>query len=374
MRIAVNTRLLLPNKLDGIGWFTYHTLNRITTQLPEIEFIFFFDRPWSEEFVFSKNVTPVALFPQARHPFLYYLWFEVAIPKALKKYKADLFLSPDGYLSLSTEVPQVGVMHDLNFEHYPADLPFLTRKYYQHYFPKFARKAKRLATVSEFSKDDIVNCYRIDPSKIDVVYNGVNEMYAPVDDVIKDRVRLKFTNGCPYFIFVGMLHKRKNIANLLRAYDEFRKSENSDIKLLIVGHRKWWSDDMENAYNGMQYKNDVVFVGRQPIQDLIQLVASADVMLYVSTFEGFGVPIIEAMRCEVPVITSNVTAMAEVSGDAALLVDPFSITSISSAMIRVHRDGELRNTLIAKGKERSRIFSWDKSASLLWDCIEKALH
>ena len=374
MRIAVNTRLLLPNKLDGIGWFTYHTLNRITTQHPEMEFIFFFDRSWSEEFVFSKNVTPVALFPQARHPFLYYLWFEVAIPKALKKYKADLFLSPDGYLSLSTEVPQVGVMHDLNFEHYPADLPFLTRKYYQHYFPKFARKAKRLATVSEFSKDDIVNCYRIDPSKIDVVYNGVNEMYAPVDDVIKDRVRLKFTNGCPYFIFVGMLHKRKNIANLLRAYDEFRKSENSDIKLLIVGHRKWWSDDMENAYNGMQYKNDVVFVGRQPIQDLIQLVASADVMLYVSTFEGFGVPIIEAMRCEVPVITSNVTAMAEVSGDAALLVDPFSITSISSAMIRVHRDGELRNTLIAKGKERSRIFSWDKSASLLWDCIEKALH
>ena len=179
MRIAVNTRLLLPGKLDGIGWFSYHTLSRITKAHSDIEFLFLFDRPWTEEFVFADNVTPVAIFPQARHPFLYYLWFEYAIPIALEKHKADLFLSPDGYLSLSTTTPQVGVIHDLNFEHYPADLPFLTRKYYRNYFPRFARMAKRLATVSEFSKQDIVQQYKVDPSKIDVVFNGVDERFVP---------------------------------------------------------------------------------------------------------------------------------------------------------------------------------------------------
>src|SRR5689334_22671081 len=113
-----------------MGWFAYHTLKNLTRTHPQVEFIFLFDRPWSEEFIFNDNVKPEALFPQARHPFLYYLWFEHAVPAALKKHKADLFLSPDGYLSLNTSVPQLPVIHDLNFEHYPGDLPFWSRHYY----------------------------------------------------------------------------------------------------------------------------------------------------------------------------------------------------------------------------------------------------
>src|SRR5690606_7224010 len=117
MRIAVNTRLLLKGKLEGIGWFTYQTLERIVKQHPEHEFIFFFDRPYDRSFVFASNVTPVVLSPQARHPVLFYLWFELGIPRLLRKYKADLFLSPDGFSSLSTKVPTCLVIHDLAFEH-----------------------------------------------------------------------------------------------------------------------------------------------------------------------------------------------------------------------------------------------------------------
>ena len=146
IHIAVNTRLLLPGKLDGIGWFTYHTLQKITADHPEVSFTFLFDRPWSQEFIFGKNVHPAALFPQARHPFLYYWWFQYSVPSALRKLNADLFLSPDGYLSLRTDVPQLAVIHDLNFEHYPGDLPALTSRYYRHFFPKFARKADRKST------------------------------------------------------------------------------------------------------------------------------------------------------------------------------------------------------------------------------------
>jgi glycosyltransferase involved in cell wall biosynthesis len=372
-RIAVNTRLLLPGRLDGMGWFTYHTLRNLTHKHPEVEWHFIFDRPWQEEMIFTDRVQPVKAWPQARHPFLYYLWFEWSIPKVLKRIQADLFLSPDGYLSLSADTPQLAVMHDLNFEHYPHDLPWLTRNYYRHYFPKFAHKAARVATVSEFSKTDIARCYSIDPSKIDVVYNGVNELYQPLPETEKEKVRHEFSSGSPYFLFVGMLHQRKNIANLLRAFDDFRSRQETSIKLMIVGHRKWWTDEMESVYQAMSFRDEVIFLGRLPVETLVRVTAAARVMMYASTFEGFGVPIIEAMRCGVPVITSEVTSMPEVSGGAALLVDPFSVSSISKAMTELTSNDELYEMLAAKGQLRSREFSWDRTSELLWNSIEKCL-
>ena len=135
MKIAVNTRLLLPNKLDGIGWFTYENLKIITQAHPEHEFIFLFDRKFSDELIFSDNITPEIIYPQSRHPLLWYWWFEHSVPNALRKHKADLFLSTDGYLSLNTDTPQVNVIHDINFKHHPKDLPFLVRHYYNFYFP-----------------------------------------------------------------------------------------------------------------------------------------------------------------------------------------------------------------------------------------------
>jgi len=372
MKIAVNTRLLLSDKLDGIGWFTYHVLRHLTTDHPEVEFVFFFDRPWNKEFIFNRNVTPVRLFPQARHPFLYYLWFEHAVPRALKKHNADLFLSPDGYLSLSTRVAQIGVIHDLNFEHHPNDLPFLTRWYYRYYFPQFALKAKRIATVSEYSKKDIVHCYGVNENKIDVVYNGVNDIYQPLSEPEKIKTRNKLTQGNPYFLFVGMLHPRKNITGLLKSFEQFKQTDIKNFKLVIVGKKMWWTTEMETLFESMKFKNEVIFTGSQPVGELKNIVASAHAMTYVSSFEGFGVPVIESMRCGIPVITSNVTSMPEISGDAALLVDPFNTGSISEAMTKIVHDDNLWNKLAAAGIERSKLFSWKKTSGLMWETIVKA--
>ena len=167
MIIAVNTRLLIHGKLEGIGWFTFETLSRITRDHPEHQFLFVFDRPFSPEFIFSGNVTPIVLSPPTRHPVLWYIWFELQIPRILKKYKADLFFSPDGYLSLQTKVRQLAAIHDINFAHRPKDLPWLKAKYYNYFFPLFARKAQRIVTVSSFSKEDIHKTYHIGNDKID---------------------------------------------------------------------------------------------------------------------------------------------------------------------------------------------------------------
>jgi len=291
------------------------------------------------------------------------------VPKALKKIKADIFLSPDGYLSLSTNVKSITVIHDLNFEHYPEQLPILVRKYYKYYFPKFAHKASRIATVSESSKSDIAKTYQIPKDKIEVVYNGANENYNPIDEDEQIKCRQKYTGGSPYFLYVGSLLPRKNIANLFRAFDSFKADNENDIKLLIIGEKKWWTSEIKNAYEKMRFKEDVIFKGHTSPNELKFIIPSALAVTYVSFFEGFGIPIIEAMRSGVPVVTSNVSCMPEIAGGAALLADPFSVESIAEELKKVATDENLRSELRTKGLEHAGRYSWDSTAEKLWNCI-----
>lgn len=373
MRIAVNTRLLLHDKLDGIGWFSVETLKRITQNHPEHEFFFFFDRKPSPEFIFSKNVKPIVLHPQARHPILWFLFFEFSTTYALRKYKIDLFLSPDGWISLSSNTPTLTVIHDLNFEHYPNFLAKSHQWYMKFFFHRFAQHATRIATVSEFSKQDIVETYNVQSSKVDVVYNGSHANYHPYSNDVQMTIRNKYTNGNPYFIFIGTIIMRKNLANLFRAFDKFKAQDSQSIKLVIVGSKKWWKGEIEDSYNAMKHKDDIVFLGRVKPDELGMLLSSALALTYVSFFEGFGIPILESFYAETPVITSKTTSMPEVAGDAALLVDPFSIEEIVDAMKQVATNPELRKQLIEKGKIRRNDFSWDISANNLWNSILKTI-
>jgi len=372
MRIAVNTRLLIKDKLDGIGWFTYETLKRICSLHPEHDFIFLFDRPWDPEFIFEINVYPVVIGPPARHPFLWFIWFEFSVPRALKKHKADLFLSPDGYLSLRTRVPSISIIHDINFFHRPKDLPLLSRWYYNYFFPKFAGKARRIGTVSEFSKKDIVKSYGISPGKIDVMHNGANEIYKPGNNLEQRHCWDLISGSKPYFIFIGTIHPRKNLSNLLLAFDLFRKASAKEFKLVIVGAKFFLNSDLEKIYDKMQFRNDVIFAGRLGPIELASTLASAEALTFVPHFEGFGIPVIEAMYCDIPVIASNVTSLPEVAGDAALFVDPNDIEDIALAMKRIVFEPGLKEELIEKGRIQRTKYSWDKTAEKLWEMIEKA--
>ncbi len=371
MRIAVNTRLLLKGRLEGLGRFTNETLKLITRSHPEHQFYFLFDRSFDKEFIFSDNVTPIVINPPARHPVLWHVWFEISLPKVLKKINPDLFLSPDGFLSLKSNVPSLPVIHDLNFVHNPDHLARSHSWFYNRYFPKYAQKASRIATVSAFSKQDIVEQYGIDESKIDVVYNGVSERFSPLNEQSKTLVRTKWTHARPFFIYVGAIHQRKNIERMLLAYDLFRSKTEQAYRFVVVGNKKWWTSQMQETLDSMKFKAEVVFTGRVSDQDLNDLMGAALTNVYVSTFEGFGIPIIEAFQSGVPVITSNVTSMPEIAGDAALLVDPLNTESIASAMQEVAFSDSIRLNLVKKGLERARYFTWEQTANLLWNSIEK---
>lgn len=374
MRIAVNTRFLLPGRLEGIGWFTYHTLKILTEKHPGIQFTFLFDRTWDSKFVFGPNVTPVRLYPPARHPLLWYWYFEHSVHAYLQKHRHDVFLSPDGYLSLRhCSTPQVAVIHDINFEHHPEFVPPLVRRYYRHFFPRYAHKARRIATVSEWSKNDLINTYGVDAAKIDVVYNGASDIFKPISEAEKQSVRERVSEGKPYFIFIGAFNPRKNIEGLFRSFDLYCQKHNTDHRLVVVGEKMHWTSRMEETYNAMQHRDKVLFAGRKQGEELNQLLASAEALWFVSHFEGFGIPVVEAFRAGVPVITSTATSLPEVGGDAALYCPSTDVEHIAHAMHLITSDRSLRHSLIEKGAKRAREFTWEKTADRLWNCVLSAI-
>jgi glycosyltransferase involved in cell wall biosynthesis len=315
----------------------------------------------------------VVLPPPTRHPLLYRIWFEWMLPRALRRHKAELFVSPDGFLSTRTAIPQLAVMHDLNFEHYPADLPAAYSKYYRTWFPRFAKKAARIVTVSEFSKQDIVTRYEVEPDRIDVVHNGVGDIFSPLSTAERTAAMDRFTQGRRYLVCVGSLHPRKNTANLLAAFDLLAANV-PDVQLLIVGERMFQDARMERVLAAMKHADRVVFAGRLGQADLRLAMGAAVALAYVSYFEGFGIPVAEAMKCGVPVIAAKATSLPEVAGDAAVYCDPFDPADIARAMHSVLDDAALRSWLIDTGLERAQRYTWDRTADGLWASIEKMIH
>jgi len=341
--------------------------------MPEHRFIFFFDRPFNDDFIYGPNVQGVVLSPQARHPVLYQAWFEWAVPRKLKEVQADLFFSPEGYLSLRSSVPSINVIHDINFLHHPEMLDRAHRWHFNRYFPRYAEKAKHVITVSEYSRQDILKHYNIAEDKMSVVYNGVSDAFVPINAIEKARVRSEKSNGAPYFVFVGSLHPRKNITRLIKAFDVFKTKTGLPHRLLIVGKRAFLNKEMDSAYESLAHRKDVIFTGRLEEDDMIETVASAQAMVFVPLFEGFGMPIIEAYSCGVPVIASDISALPEIAGESALLVDPLSSEAIADAMTLIAQDENRRDALGAAGKERARSFDWNLAATEIATIIRTQL-
>lgn len=370
MRIAVNARFLLKNRLEGIGLFTHEVIRRMVKQYPEHQFFFFFDRPFDPNYVFGTNVTPVVLFPPARHPFLFIWWFEWSIRRALKKFKADVFLTPDNFLSLGTDVKTVLVTHDLAHVHYPNQVSFLQRLYYQFFTKKFNEKASHIVAVSEFTKTDLIRLYGIAPAKISVSGNGCRDIFKPLQPVEIQTVRKEFAEGEYYFYYIGAVHPRKNVHRLIAAFDQFKAKTALPHKLLIAGRFAWHAGEVKAAFDSAKFKADIHFMGYVSDEDSAKLMGAATALVYVSLFEGFGVPVLEAMYAEVPIVTSNVSSLPEVAGDAALLVDPTSVEEIAEAMRRVSSDDKLCQILIDNGRSQRTKFDWQRATGVVYAALQ----
>ena len=370
MKIAVNTRFLLKDKLEGIGRVTYELLTRMVANHPEDDFIFLFDRPYDDSFIFADNVKPVHVFPPARHSYLWYWWFEMSVPRILKKEKPDVFFSPDGYCSLATAIPTVMITHDIAHVHYPDQLPDWALKYYNKYVPKFLERADQVIAVSKATKKDLAKTYSIDASKIEVIYNGCGAGFFPIDKNTQQDIRNKYTDGEPYFFYIGSINPRKNIHRLIEAFDFFKKQSTSKTKLLLGGRFAWKPEIIQNAFENSSYKDDIRFLDYVEKEELPKILGSAKALTYVSMLEGFGIPLVEAMYSEVPIITSNVSSMPEVVGQAALLVDPLNVNYIANALLEMDSNKALQKELVQKGRVERKRFDWDVAAKQVYDLLK----
>ncbi len=368
MRIAVNARFLIENKLEGIGWYSFEVLKRIVENHPEDQFLFLFDRPYSTQFIFGKNVEARIVNPPARHPLLWYLWFEWSLPRIIEEWKADVFFSPDGYGSLSLNLPQYIVVHDLAYMHYPKQIPWMVYRFYKWFVPRYIHKAEHIFSVSNATKKDIVNQFGIHDEKISIAYNGCKEIFKPIDSERKQELRDAYSSGKAYFLFVGALHPRKNVKHLILGFDQFKIESNSDKKLLIVGRKAWHTSEIEDAYQHSKHKSDIHFLEYLNSDELSKITAAAFCAVCPSFLEGFGVPALEALNCDIPLIVSDRFSLPEVGGDAAIKINPDKPSSISAAMMSMEQNQDL-NSLIIAGRNHRIKFNWDDTARHIYSVM-----
>lgn len=360
MKVGVSARMLLPTGLEGIGRYTFETVCMMAKSHPEVDFILFFDRPFDKRYLPYSNMKGVTIFLPTRLPFLLWIWLEILLPFYLWAYKIDVLYAPDNFLSRSTKVPTLLVCHDIVYFHHPESINKRWLTYYQKNMPLYVTKASKIVSVSQFVKDDLISSLGVNSAKIEVVYNALPNR---VETVLKSEYIFDFD----YFVYIGSIHPRKNIINLIKAFELFKKSNKSSTKLILVGRMAWNTNDILENISG---NSDILQLDNVKDDQVYGLIRNSLGLIYVSNFEGFGIPILEGFHCEVPVITSNVTSMPEVAGNAAILVDPTNIEEISKAFYRIATDLEFSQYLVSEGKKRLQTYEWEKSANQIFSSLQ----
>lgn len=295
-------------------------------------------------------------------------WEQVGVKRACAAHGADLLHSPYFASPLNPSIPTVVTVHDVIPILLPAYRDALHTRLYMQLVARAARQAKAVLTVSQASKEDIVSTLGIPAERIHVTYNAVDASFTPVSDQsVLDGVRDSYGIGGDFLLYFGGFDRRKNVDRIVQAYATARTRFGKPHQLVIagsmhlVGHRLY--PDPRPLVAKLDLERDVVVTGRISEDEKAVLYSAATVFVFPSLYEGFGMPVLEAMACGTPTITSNVSSLPEVAGDAALLVEPTSVEAIAEAMVRAVNESGLREDLRARGLQRAKQFSWEESAA-----------
>ena len=285
----------------------------------------------------------------------------VGFPQELRKEKPDIFhaqhvIPPFCKCKTVTYIP------DIAYEHCPESFSRFETLWLKALVRRSAERADHIITLSDYSKKDIAKTYDIDPCKITATYLGAGDRYFPSDkEKCREQIAAKYGVAAPFLLYVGRLQERKNLPRLLSAYARLRK-EGVDEKLVLVGKKDWMFGDIHAQVESLGLATSVIFAGYVPSSDLPAFYNAAKAFVFPSIFEGFGLPVIEAMACGLPVLTSYGSSLEEIAGDAAVLVDPLSEESIAKGLGKLLSDPSLRLRLGKAGLVRSASFSFKKTA------------
>jgi len=297
----------------------------------------------------------------------------VTLPLAVARERIDVFHVQYAAPPLCP-ARTVVTIHDLIHERHPEFYPHDMVVKYRAIVPLTVRNAAVVLTISEYSKRDIVRRYCVPPEKVVVAPRTASPAFVHIHD--QSRIAIvceRYGTGEHFILSVGNIERRKNLKALIAAYVRLRQANATSAKLVLVGSRGWLHDDVFAVARQSGYADQLVFTEVVPEDDLVALYNAADLFVYPSLFEGFGLPPLEAMTCGTPVVCSNTSSLPEVVGDAALTIDPLDTDGLAETMARVLRDAGLRARLSAKGLERASLFSREREAQITLDAYRRAV-
>jgi len=353
----------------GVSEFAYELLRQFEKLKTENEKfqIYLKDKPMSD-FPVESSTWKYRVFGPKK------MWTQFALPARLFLHhkKPDVFFTPSHYAPRFSPVLTVISIMDLAYIHFPQ--MFAQKDLYQlKNWTKYSiKKARTIITISEASKRDILKIYKVSEDKVVVVYPGIRAMNNTLNPHVypMQELKTKFAIRDKYLLFVGTLQPRKNITRLIEAFSLVRKAKKHDVQLVIVGRKGWLYEEILAAPDTYAVRADVKFLDFVSDDELGMLYEQAQCFVWPSLYEGFGLPILEAMQHDCPVITSNVSSMPEAGGDAALYVDPLDVKDIADKIEEVLSDKELRKKMIEKGKKQIEKFSWEKAAKETLEVLE----
>ncbi len=369
MIIAVNTRLRKETQPEGYENFLFTCLNQLTIKNPQHQFLYIFDKPYDENLSFAKNVLPIVAGPETNNRLKLQYWFNFKIPALLRRHKADVFVSMEGICSLRTKKPQCLAVTDFGFLQQSPLQKKWSAGFYKKFTPVFLAKAKTIITVSDFAKSTLINHYKIDAARVDVIYSGVDELFKPMDCDEKEIIKEKNADGKAYFLFSGNINSNSNHINLLKAFSFFKKRQKSNMMLLIAGKSDEQFDKDLKTY---KFRDEVKLLENLSAEELAKITAAAYAMVYPVLYSGLALPALQAMKCNAPVIVSNTGALPSICGNAALYCNPGDFKNIAENMMLVFKDEDKAKELVAAGKVQIQKHDWDNAAAMLMQSIQKA--
>jgi glycosyltransferase involved in cell wall biosynthesis len=368
MRIGIDARLVYYSRA-GIGQYIMRLVKALAQLNPDHEeFILLQSRKDATKIVNDHNFSRVSVWTPSHH------WAEqTALRFEIGRLRLDLLHSPDFIPPFRRNCRSVITIHDLAFLLYPH---FLTKEAARYYgqIDQAVRRTDHIIAVSESTRQDTIKLLGVPERKITVIHEAANPIYQPMDgEEAHRKVAEIYGLDGEYILFVSTIEPRKNLPTLLQAYrkllDDYKRPE----RLVLAGSRGWLSEEVYDSVEKLGLDQRVHFLGRVPSEHLLYLYNAARLLVHPSFYEGFGLPPLEAMTCGTPAIVSNVSAVPEVVGDAAILIDPHDVGGLTVAMWRVLTDEELRATLIDKGLKRARMFSWERAAKETLDVYRRVV-
>ncbi|MEJ7912509.1 MAG: glycosyltransferase [Chitinophagaceae bacterium] len=369
MNIGVSARWLLKNKSTGTGLFVQEVVSNLITQHQKHHFFLFFEEPCS--LTFPGHVKAVVLPPAAINPLLWKYWFDIKIPRALKKYKIDILLNFDGCVSLQTKVPQFLLIHGFQFDRSFTWHKLSQRIFYKLYLPQLLRKATLLFVTTPFIQEQLINQYKLSPAKIRVVYTGLPEIFRPCEPEVRTGVKEAFADGKEYFL-IRQAVATPLLINLLKGFSLFKKRQRSNWKLLVSQQTSTSNMQLKKLLPTYKYRDDIVFTGMVDAAEEAKIVGSAYAVVCFST-PGDSANLLEVFQCAVPCLVPAGERLPDTDNAAVLSFDPANPTDIADKLMQIYKDESLRTVLAQKAINTAALYTWQRTAGLIWDGIEDSL-